>query len=552
MTQKIFRSICLACLAVFLSSLVLIMGALYGYFSRTQLRQLQVETALAAQGVSRDGADYFDRLDVSGLRFTWIAADGSVLYDSASDSSAMENHLEREEIQQALSTGTGTSTRYSSTLLERLLYAAQRLPDGTVLRLASSQYSVVTITLGTLQPILLVAVIAVVLALVLASRLSKRLVRPLNELDLDDPLSNDCADELAPLLRRIDSQQRQLRAQQSQLRQRREEFAAVTNNMSEGLLLLSAKGAVLSINPAAARLLGTDKDCVGQDLLSVNRSLELQNLIAQARAGRRAEAVLPLSAGSYQIDANPVVSDGAVSGVAVLMFDVTERESAEQMRREFTANVSHELKTPLHSISGCAELLLNGMVKSEDVERFSRQIYTEAQRMITLVDDIIRLSRLDEGAEGMQWETVDLFSLAEDTVRRLSSTAQAADVSLTLTGEDVSIRGIPQLLEGIVYNLCDNAIKYNRPGGSVTVNVRRVPGYVQLSVADTGIGIPPEHQGRVFERFYRVDKSHSKEVGGTGLGLSIVKHAARIHNAQLDLRSTPGEGTTITVRFPLS
>ena len=552
MTQKIFRSICLACLAVFLSSLVLIMGALYGYFSRTQLRQLQVETALAAQGVSRDGADYFDRLDVSGLRFTWIAADGSVLYDSASDSSAMENHLEREEIQQALSTGTGTSTRYSSTLLERLLYAAQRLPDGTVLRLASSQYSVVTITLGTLQPILLVAVIAVVLALVLASRLSKRLVRPLNELDLDDPLSNDCADELAPLLRRIDSQQRQLRAQQSQLRQRREEFAAVTNNMSEGLLLLSAKGAVLSINPAAARLLGTDKDCVGQDLLSVNRSLELQNLIAQARAGRRAEAVLPLAAGSYQIDANPVVSDGAVSGVAVLMFDVTERESAEQMRREFTANVSHELKTPLHSISGCAELLLNGMVKSEDVERFSRQIYTEAQRMITLVDDIIRLSRLDEGAEGMQWETVDLFSLAEDTVRRLSSTAQGADVSLTLTGEDVSIRGIPQLLEGIVYNLCDNAIKYNRPGGSVTVNVRRVPGYVQLSVADTGIGIPPEHQGRVFERFYRVDKSHSKEVGGTGLGLSIVKHAARIHNAQLDLRSTPGEGTTITVRFPLS
>ena len=552
MTQKIFRSICLACLAVFLSSLVLIMGALYGYFSRTQLRQLQVETALAAQGVSRDGADYFDRLDVSGLRFTWIAADGSVLYDSASDSSAMENHLEREEIQQALSTGTGTSTRYSSTLLERLLYAAQRLPDGTVLRLASSQYSVVTITLGTLQPILLVAVIAVVLALVLASRLSKRLVRPLNELDLDDPLSNDCADELAPLLRRIDSQQRQLRAQQSQLRQRREEFTAVTNNMSEGLLLLSAKGAVLSINPAAARLLGTDKDCVGQDLLSVNRSLELQNLIAQARAGRRAEAVLPLAAGSYQIDANPVVSDGAVSGVAVLMFDVTERESAEQMRREFTANVSHELKTPLHSISGCAELLLNGMVKSEDVERFSRQIYTEAQRMITLVDDIIRLSRLDEGAEGMQWETVDLFSLAEDTVRRLSSTAQGADVSLTLTGEDVSIRGIPQLLEGIVYNLCDNAIKYNRPGGSVTVNVRRVPGYVQLSVADTGIGIPPEHQGRVFERFYRVDKSHSKEVGGTGLGLSIVKHAARIHNAQLDLRSTPGEGTPITVRFPLS
>ena len=547
MTQKIFRSICLACLAVFLSSLVLIMGALYGYFSRTQLRQLQVETALAAQGVSRDGADYFDRLDVSGLRFTWIAADGSVLYDSASDSSAMENHLEREEIQQALSTGTGTSTRYSSTLLERLLYAAQRLPDGTVLRLASSQYSVVTITLGTLQPILLVAVIAVVLALVLASRLSKRLVRPLNELDLDDPLSNDCADELAPLLRRIDSQQRQLRAQQSQLRQRREEFTAVTNNMSEGLLLLSAKGAVLSINPAAARLLGTDKDCVGQDLLSVNRSLELQNLIAQARAGRRAEAVLPLAAGSYQIDANPVVSDGAVSGVAVLMFDVTERESAEQMRREFTANVSHELKTPLHSISGCAELLLNGMVKSEDVERFSRQIYTEAQRMITLVDDIIRLSRLDEGAEGMQWETVDLFSLAEDTVRRLSSTAQGADVSLTLTGEDVSIRGIPQLLEGIVYNLCDNAIKYNRPGGSVRIHV-----YVQLSVADTGIGIPPEHQGRVFERFYRVDKSHSKEVGGTGLGLSIVKHAARIHNAQLDLRSTPGEGTTITVRFPLS
>ena len=552
MTKRIFRSICLVALAVFLASVTLIMGILYEYFSQTQQEQLRIEAGLAARGVEENGFEYFNGLDTQNYRITWIAADGAVLFDSTGYAETMENHLEREEVKEAIQNGFGHSARYSSTLMEKLLYSAQKLPDGSVIRLAVTQNSVLTIALGMLQPILLVALVAVILALVLASKVSKAIVKPLNELNLDEPLNNEGYDELSPLLRRIDSQQRQLRWQELELKQRQDEFQAVTSNMNEGLVLLNSGGTILSINNAALRILGAEKDCVGQDILTVNRSLEMQRLLDHAKNGQRAEEKICFSGREYQLDASPVLSAGRTGGVALLFFDITERENAEQMRREFTANVSHELKTPLHSISGCAELMKNGMVKPEDYARFAGQIYSEAQRLISLVEDIIRLSRLDEGAEEMQREKLDLYALAEAAARSLENEAKAAKVSVQVSGEPAFIWGVPQLVSGMIYNLCDNAIKYNREGGSVKLTVGLEGEYSVLRVADTGIGIPPEHQSRIFERFYRVDKSHSKEVGGTGLGLSIVKHAAMIHNAKIELQSTEGKGTSITLRFPRS
>ena len=550
MTKRIFRAICLVALAVFLASVTLIMGILYDYFSRVQLDQLRIEAGLAARGVEENGTDYFDGLDTQSYRITWIGADGTVLFDSTSDADVMENHLDREEVKQAIASGYGHSSRYSSTLMERLLYSAQRLDDGSVIRLSITQNSVLTIVLGMIQPVLLVSLVAVILALVLSSSVSKSVVRPLNELNLDEPLNNEGFDELSPLLRRIDSQQRQLKGQALELRQKQDEFLAVTSNMSEGLVLLNAGGTILSINNAALNILGADKRCVGEDILTVNRSLEMQKLLEQAKEGNRSETKLCLSGREYQLDASPIIGGGNTRGVALLLFDITERENAEQLRREFTANVSHELKTPLHSISGCAELMKNGMVRPEDTARFAGQIYSEAQRLIHLVEDIIHLSRLDEGAEDMQRERIDLYALSGSVIDSLGNEAKENKVSMELCGGPAYVWGVRQLVSGMVYNLCDNAIKYNRENGSVKLTVSCEGEYSVLNVSDTGIGIPPEHQSRVFERFYRVDKSHSKEVGGTGLGLSIVKHSAMVHNAKIDLQSTAGKGTSITVRFP--
>ena len=550
MTKRIFRAICLVALAVFLASVTLIMGILYDYFSRVQLDQLRIEAGLAARGVEENGADYFDGLDTQSYRITWIGADGTVLFDNTSDADVMENHLDREEVKQAIASGYGHSSRYSSTLMEQLLYSAQRLNDGSVIRLSITQNSVLTIVLGMIQPVLLVSLVAVILALVLSSSVSKSVVRPLNELNLDEPLNNEGFDELSPLLRRIDSQQRQLKGQALELRQKQDEFLAVTSNMSEGLVLLNAGGTILSINNAALNILGADKSCVGEDILTVNRSLEMQKLLEQAKEGNRSETKLCLSGREYQLDASPIIGGGNTRGVALLLFDITERENAEQLRREFTANVSHELKTPLHSISGCAELMKNGMVRPEDTARFAGQIYSEAQRLIHLVEDIIHLSRLDEGAEDMQRERIDLYALSGSVIDCLGNEAKENKVSLELCGGPAYVWGVRQLVSGMVYNLCDNAIKYNRENGSVKLSVSCEGEYSVLNVSDTGIGIPPEHQSRVFERFYRVDKSHSKEVGGTGLGLSIVKHSAMVHNAKIDLQSTAGKGTSITLRFP--
>ncbi len=556
MTRRIFRTMTAVALAVFVATVVLIMGALYDYFSNVQQKQLYAETALAVQGVTRLGADYFDGLETDGFRITWIAADGRVLYDSDASADGMENHTEREEIARAFEDGWGESVRYSTTLMRKLSYAAALLPDGTVLRMSVERNSLPTLVFGLLQPLVFITVCGVVLALVLSSKTSKKLVDRLNRIDLDRPLENNVGyEELTPLLHRLEEQQKKLRVQTAELRRKQNEFDAVTGNMSDGLILLDARGSILSINTSARRLLKPTGNCIGKDILTVNRSLEMQELLRLAQCGERAEKVLELDGLRYQIDITPVQStlpdsDYVLTGYAILMFDVTEKERAEQMRREFTANVSHELKSPLHSISGCTELLLNGLVRPEDERQFLGQIDTEARRMIRLVEDIIGLSRLDEGARGMKREAVDLYIVAGRTIHQLAQAASDAAVTMELTGTSAVIEGIPQLVSGVVYNLCDNAVKYNRPGGSVTVEVGTNASEAVLTVRDTGIGIPKEHQARIFERFYRVDKSHSKEVGGTGLGLSIVKHAAQIHGAEIDVKSKPGEGTAIAVKFP--
>ena len=550
MTKRIFRSICLVALTVFFASVVLIMGVLYEYFTNVLQEQLKIQTGLAAQGVTNEGIEYFHDLEITNYRITWIGANGTVLYDSRSDTAEMENHLERDEVQQALENGYGESRRYSATLMERSFYSAQKLADGTVLRLSISQNSILTLLLGMTQPVSIVFVTALILSVVLAVQVSKKIVQPLNEIDLDHPLSNEGYDELSPFLRRINHQQKQLRAQKDELLQKENELDTIIGSMNEGMILLNPRGKIISINPAAKRLLDAGNDCIGADMLFFSRNLDLQEILENALKGGQGERIIRFHGESYQVNADPIISDHAVKGAALFFFNVTEKEKAEQLRREFTANVSHELKTPLHSISGYAELLKNDLVRENDKIPFAGKIYSEAQRMIRLVEDIISLSRLDEGAGDMQYESIDLYDLAEKALQSLEPEADVSGIALELTGDHAVLNGIARLLYSIIYNLCDNAVKYNRENGKVTVRIENRDTKVLLSVKDTGIGIAPEHQERIFERFYRVDKSHSKAVGGTGLGLSIVKHAARIHNAKIDVTSISGQGTTITVTIP--
>lgn len=551
MTKRIYKAICAAALGVFVVTMLLIMGVLYNYFSSVQQRQLRSQTALAVQGAEQLGMDYFDGLSDEDVRITWVAANGDVLYDSVSDSDVMENHLQREEIQSALATGFGESARYSSTMLKQYLYCAQKLSDGTVLRLSVSHNSVWVLLLGMLQPILIVIAVAAVLSFLLASRLSKRIVDPMNKLNLDEPLENEGYDELSPLLRRIYSQQQHLKEQQATLTRKQNELEAIVGHLEEGMILLDKSCKVITANQAALRLLDARaSNIAGLDLLMLSRNLALAEAVQEAMDGRSATRKTELHGKTIQIQAAAVGQQDEMSGVAVVLFDITQSEQAEQRRREFTANVSHELKTPLQSISGYSELLMRGMARQEDIQPFAQRIYGETQRLIQLVQDIINLSQLDEGSS-YQWQQANLFAIAAEVTGSLEHFAEEKQVRLTLEGSDTMLRGVPELLRGIVYNLTDNAIKYNHPGGSVTVTVSRQKDEAVLTVSDTGIGIPEGEQDRIFERFYRVDKSRSKEVGGTGLGLSIVKHAAFLHKAAIDVTSQLGAGTTIQVRFPI-
>ena len=559
MTKKIFRSILLAAVSVLLASLVIIMGCLYDYYRNVQEKQLRDELRLASYGVEADGLDYLEQLaspyrfpSTADFRLTWIAADGEVLFDTHVPAAEMENHAGRAEVKEALAEGESGGVRYSETLTERTLYYAQRLTDGTILRISISQLTVFALAMGMLQPILLTAILAVILSALLARRMAKRIVAPLNRLDLDKPLENDAYEELSPLLGRIHQQHRQIEAQLRELRRKTEEFEQITENMSEGLVLLDRKGVILSINPAARAIFHASSACVGQDFLVVDRDHEINLAIQTALEGGHSEVRAMRNDREVQFDISRITADGAAAGTVLLAFDVTEQAVAERSRREFTANVSHELKTPLQSIMGSAELLENGLVKQEDLPRFVGVIRTEAARLVTLVEDIIHLSQLDEGIAPAK-EEVNLLELADSAASVLREQAEKRHISLSVTGESAKISGVRGFLHEMLYNLIDNAIKYNIDGGKVEVAVSAGDTAITVSVKDTGIGIPPEYQARVFERFFRVDKSRSKASGGTGLGLSIVKHIAQYHHAEIRLQSGIGRsGTNIEVLFGLS
>ena len=550
MTEKIFRSIILTAVIVLIGCFIAVGTVQYGYFTNLQRQELTAELNLAAPSVERDGLDYLESLEDTASRVTWVAADGRVLFDSDASADEMDNHLTRSEISDALTTGSGESERYSATMTEKTLYMARRLSDGSVLRVSSAFYTILTVALGSMQAFFAILLAAIAVSVLLARRLSRRIITPLNTLDLQHPLDNDAYEELSPLLKRIDQQNRRIEAQVAELKRRQDEFSAVTRSMNEGLVLLNAENHVLSLNPAAMRLFNAGEDCVGRDFVTVSRDVPVTNAVRDALSTGRGAAQLERGERIYQIECSRIESDGAILGVALVAFDTTERAQAEQMKREFTANVSHELKTPLQSIMGSAELLENGLVKSEDQPRFIERIRSEAARLMALIEDIIRLSELDEGA-AVPMEAVDLLSVAKDAADTLQESANKKNVTLALEGESAPIQGAPRLIYEIAYNLCDNAIRYNRAGGHVSVRVQPENGYALLEVADDGIGIPEEHQRRVFERFYRVDKSHSRASGGTGLGLSIVKHAAALHHAEIALKSEVGKGTTIAVRFPM-
>ena len=549
MTKKIFQSILLVAGCVLLASLLIIMGFLYDYFGGVEKNQLRDELSLAAAAVEDGGTDYLSQLTADRYRLTWIATDGSVLYDTKTNAESLENHASRAEVSQALATGTGESTRYSSTLMEKTMYYAQRLDDGTVLRISISRATVGMIAVGMIQPLLIVLIVALILSGLLARRLSRRIVDPLNSLDLEHPLDNDAYEELSPLLKRIHHQHVEIQTQLRELREKTDEFTQITGSMREGLVLLDEHGSILSINAAAQALFGADAQCVGRDFLTIERSHEISTAIQAAAADGHSEVRAERAGRVYQFDISRITSDGKFLGTVILAFDITEQEFAERNRREFTANVSHELKTPLQGIIGSAELIENGMVKPGDLPRFVGHIHAEAARLVTLIDDIIRLSQLDEG-DAMPTEPVDLLAVSQEAAENLHDVAAARDVMVSVTGQPAVLPGVRRLIYEIVYNLCDNAIKYNRDGGRVDVTVAADAGGSSITVADTGIGIAPEHQARVFERFYRVDKSHSKASGGTGLGLSIVKHAVQYHHGRIELESTPGTGTTIRVVFP--
>ncbi len=587
MTKKIMRSTLIVAASVLLASLIIVMGCLYGYFGNLQSSQLEDELSVTASMVETYGDECLKAVQSEHYRYTLIEADGTVSYDTWKGASDMENHADREEFQQALKYGSGSSTRYSATLLEKTTYVAKALSDGSVLRVSASYASAGFLALGMLHPIVIVLIIALFLSAVLARRLSKRIVEPLNGLDLENPLENDTYEEISPLLTRINQQHKEIDLQVKRLQRRRDEFEQITGSMKEALILLDIRGLILSINPAAQRIFGVGTECVGADFLTIDRGHEINRALKAAMSEGHQEIETERDGRMYQVDISRIESAGAILGCVILVFDITERAYAERNRREFTANVSHELKTPLQGIIGSAELLESGMVKAEDAPRFVGHIRSEARRLVALIDDIIRLSQLDEGSE-LPCEDVELCGLAREVTETLAATAASKNVSISFENDafcgngggsahglgTVMVRGVRRLLYEIIYNLCENAIKYNVDGGTVKVSVTSggdagagseasscnagsagsagslgTGKTVVLTVEDSGIGIAKEEQERIFERFYRVDKSHSKASGGTGLGLSIVKHAVAYHHGKIDMESEPGKGTRIRVIF---
>ncbi len=549
MTKKIFRSFLLTTLLTLAVSMFFVFGILYQYFEEQLMNDLKSKAVFISHAVESEGADYLERIGDVGERVTLIAPDGTVIADTEANAAEMENHLERSEVKQAAENGSGTSVRYSETLTEKIIYYAVKMPNGNILRVSVKHYTVITILLGLVQPILVTLLIAAVLCFVLSSKLSKSIVKPINSLDLDAPENNDAYEELAPLLKKISRQRRIIDEQLQTAKRLQEEFRLITENMSEGFLVINRERNVLTHNSAALRLLKISEPPNG-NVLAVNRSEPFRNAVERALSGERSENEMMFGESCYGIIANPVLNDGEVIGAVIIILDVTERVRREQLRREFTANVSHELKTPLTSISGFAEMMVNGVPDDISAD-FARSIYDEAQRLIVLVGDIIKLSELDENSARLEQERVDLRELSEDVAKRLGLAAENKNVAVTVIG-NAQITGVRKILDDMIFNLCDNAIKYNKNGGSadIVISSDAEKHTVTLTVRDTGIGIPGYAQNRVFERFYRVDKGRSKSAGGTGLGLAIVKHGAACHNAEIHLKSEENKGTEISIIFP--
>ena len=548
MTKKIFHSIFTVALVVLLASIGIATSFLYDYFNDSQVKQLKAELSLVADTVNNIGVEYFENFDSTVFRFTVVDTSGTVLYDTEVNASEMENHADREEILEAFTTGTGSSARNSSTLTEKTFYEAVLLENGDVLRISVSQLTVGALVIGMMPAISAILLIAAVVALLLSHTMAKKVTEPLMQLDLDNPAENNTYEELTPILTKVYKQHKQIRSQIDALRRKSDEFEQIVSSMSEGLVLLDEHGMVLSMNTAAKKIFAVKKEIKGNDFLLVDRTSKMSKAIWNALEGSHSEYTEERHGSEYQFTINPIVSDDKVLGAVILVFDISDRAFAERNRREFTANVTHELKTPLQSIIGSAELLETGLVKPEDTARFVGNIRKEASRLVNLINDIIRLSQLDEDNEPAT-ETVDLMDIAKEAAEALTVSAARRNITLDIEGESQTILGVRRYVYEIIYNLCDNAIRYNTDGGKVTIAIRKEHGRTVVSVQDTGIGIPPEHQSRIFERFYRVDKSHSKETGGTGLGLSIVKHAVQYHNGKVSLDSEVGKGTTITVTF---
>ncbi len=552
MTKKIFRSIIVVSVLVLFSSFVIATGFLYNYFNNSEKERLKEELKLVSQNVEKIGVGYFDNFESSIFRFTLINSDGTVLYDSRADAAAqMENHSDREEIKEAFSLGFGSSTRYSETLTKKTIYEAVLLNDGTVLRISADQLTVGALVIAMLPAICLIIFVCVLVTMLLSYNMANSIVKPLNNLDLEKPVLDSQYDELTPVFTKLNKQHRQIEKQLSEIRKNAEEFAQITSSMQEGLVILDKKGVVISINPAAKMIFSTDDSHIGKDFLTVDRSLCMSRAVETALSGSHTEFREERGGKEYQFIINCTRSEGEVSGVVILCIDVSETAFAEQSRREFTANVSHELKTPLQAIIGSAELLESGLAKHEDRQKFVSNIKKEATRLVTLINDIIRLSQLDE-SYGEKAEDVDLCGVCAEVITELREIAAKRSITFEFSAPDsLVIGGVRQYLYQIVYNLCDNAVRYNKDGGEVKVSLEKREDEITLSVADSGVGIAAEHQGRIFERFWRVDKSHSKETGGTGLGLSIVKHAVLFHNGKIKVQSEPGVGTTFTVTLPL-
>lgn len=551
MSKRIFKAMMAVTLTTLLVCMALFIAILFPYFETQLSDELRNELEYLAPNVERDGLGYLERLGDGQNRLTLIDADGTVLFDSDADPAQMENHADRPEIIQAIAEGAGESSRYSETLTEKTINCAILLENGQVLRISSTQYSSMALLASLTPSLLLVLIFAALVAVTIAYKLSQRLTKPLNEIDLEHPQVNQAPyEELKPLLRRLHHQNRQIREQIQQLQAQKRQFTAITDNMREGFLVLDADGLVLSYNSSATRLLQPEKPLDGHNIRDLTDEPDFLESLHGAQEGEHVESLVPLHGRICQLFANPVYQESTLTGIVLVLLDVTEQQEREGLRREFSANVSHELKTPLTSIAGIAEIMKSGMIAPADVPHFAGKIYDESQRLIQLVRDIIRISQLDENNIHDTPVPVELKKCAARNLSLLESAADAADVTLLLEGEEAVVQAVPAILDEMVYNLCENAVKYNRPGGSVTVTVRSDTAHVTLEVADTGIGIAPEHHSRVFERFYRVDKSHSKEIGGTGLGLSIVKHGAAFHHAQVELESALDKGTTVRIIFP--